>query len=314
MPATGRRWPSANSDSAKRSPCNPGTTGLETVGHYQRGSLTRFVLLVLTRQPQRRITAGGARIEVAVADYELCGHIMRQITRGLSRGLLRRHWELTKWARRCLQCRGCSGISIRRLPNPCGWAVWLPILGPVIGDGFAAVLAAAQEGSEAAFSRLWRDGNPALLRYLRVVAPDVAEDVAADTWLHVVRGLARFRGDEHAWRAWLFTTARRRAIDEGRRRSRRPVSPLGETRPDWLPASPDTADVAIEHLATRSALALVAGLPSLQAEVILLRVVAGLDTDTVARLTGRSPGAVRVAVHRGLRRLAQVVAEAGVTL
>jgi hypothetical protein len=66
----------------------------------------------------------------------------------------------------------------------------LQILGAVIGDGFAAVLAAAKEGSETAFSRLWRDGNPALLRYLRVIAPDAAEDIAADTWLQVVRGLA----------------------------------------------------------------------------------------------------------------------------
>ena len=46
----------------------------------------------------------------------------------------------------------------------------------------------------------------------------------------------------------------------------------------------------------------------------MLRVVAGLDTDTVALLVGRSPGAVRVAAHRGLRRLAAILAEAGVTL
>jgi RNA polymerase sigma-70 factor (ECF subfamily) len=46
----------------------------------------------------------------------------------------------------------------------------------------------------------------------------------------------------------------------------------------------------------------------------MLRVVAGLDTETVAQLVGRSPGAVRVAAHRGLRRLAGILAEAGVTL
>ena len=71
----------------------------------------------------------------------------------------------------------------------------------MIGEGFAEVLAAAQEGSEAAFSRLWRDGNPALLRYARVIAAEGAEDVAAETWLQVVRGLSDFRGDEKAWRA-----------------------------------------------------------------------------------------------------------------
>jgi RNA polymerase sigma-70 factor (ECF subfamily) len=46
----------------------------------------------------------------------------------------------------------------------------------------------------------------------------------------------------------------------------------------------------------------------------MLRVVAGLDTETVAQLVGRSPGAVRVAAHRGLRRLAGILAQAGVTL
>ena len=184
----------------------------------------------------------------------------------------------------------------------------------MIGEAFAEVLAAAQQGNEPAFSRLWRDGNPALLRYLRVIAPECAEDVAAETWLHVVRGLASFRGDEQAWRAWLFTTARRRVIDQARRRSRRPERALEEALPNQLPTSPDAADLAIQHIDTRSAMALVAQLPPHQAEVILLRVVAGLDTKTVARLVARTPGAVRVAAHRGLRRMAELLAEADVTL
>ena len=83
----------------------------------------------------------------------------------------------------------------------------MPVLGSVVGDEFAAVLTAAQSGSEAALTLLWRDANPALLRYLRVIAPDAAEDIAAETWLQVVRGLPGFRGDQSDWRAWLFTTA-----------------------------------------------------------------------------------------------------------
>lgn len=70
----------------------------------------------------------------------------------------------------------------------------VPILGAVFGEEFPAVLAAAQQGSEAAFTRLWLDANPALMRYLRVIAPDAAEDVAADTWVQVVRGLPFPRG------------------------------------------------------------------------------------------------------------------------
>jgi RNA polymerase sigma-70 factor (ECF subfamily) len=189
-----------------------------------------------------------------------------------------------------------------------------PILGSVVGDEFAAVLTAAQSGSEAALTLLWRDANPALLRYLRVIAPDAAEDIAAETWLQVVRGLSGFRGNESHWRAWLFTIARRRTIDETRRRSRRPTSPLDDLEPGQMPSAPDTADLALHNLATQRAIALVSALPPLQAEVIMLRVVAGLDTEAVAELLGRSPGAVRVAAHRGLRRLAGILANAGVTL
>lgn len=190
----------------------------------------------------------------------------------------------------------------------------VPILGRVFGEEFPAVLAAAQDGSEAAFTRLWLDANPALVRYLRVIAPEVAEDVAAETWVQVVRGLRRFRGDEAAWRAWLFTTARRRVIDASRRRSRRREEPLHDVPAEALPMTADAADEAIERLGTQSAIKLLARLPPLQAEVILLRVLAGLDTDSVARLLRRTPGAVRVAGHRGLRRLAEILNQAGVTL
>jgi RNA polymerase sigma-70 factor, ECF subfamily len=184
----------------------------------------------------------------------------------------------------------------------------------VIGEGFAAVLAAAQDGSEAAFSQLWRDTNPPLVRYLRVLAPAAAEDIAADTWVKALRGLSGFRGDEQAWRAWVFTISRRLVIDERRRATRKPAVPLSEVPLAALPSSADASDEALERISTRAAMAMVAELPSLQAEVILLRVVAGLDTESVAQLVGRSSGAVRVAAHRGLRRLAQIAAEAGVTL
>jgi RNA polymerase sigma-70 factor, ECF subfamily len=153
-----------------------------------------------------------------------------------------------------------------------------------------------------------------LLRYLRVIAPDAAEDIAAETWLQVVRGLPGFRGDQSNWRPWLFTTARRRAIDETRRRARRPTSPLDDLEPGADAERADAADLALHNLATQRAIALVSALPPLQAEVIMLRVVAGLDTEAVAELLGRSPGAVRVAAHRGLRRLAGILANAGVTL
>ena len=160
---------------------------------------------------------------------------------------------------------------------------------------------------------MWRDANPALLRYLRVLAPENADDIAAETWIHVVRGLPRFIGDESAWRAWLFTTARRRLIDQVRLRKRHPAEPLEDVSAAEMPSAPDAAQIALDNLATESALALLSQLPTPQAEVILLRVVAGLDTDAVAELLDKTPGNVRVMAHRGLKKLEDLLGRAGVT-
>jgi RNA polymerase sigma-70 factor, ECF subfamily len=183
----------------------------------------------------------------------------------------------------------------------------------VIGEDFPAVLAAAQDGSENAFAQLWRDGNQALLRYLRVAVPDCAEDVAAETWLQVVRGLPAFHGDEPAWRSWLFTIARRRTLDEHRRRGRHPEAPHAELPPGTEPAAADAAALALSNLAVAELVRAVRELPAQQAEIILLRILADLDNETVGRIVGRSPGAVRIAAHRGLRRLAQNLVARGVT-
>jgi len=60
-------------------------------------------------------------------------------------------------------------------------------------------------------------------------------------------------------------------------------------------------------------LAAIRRLPPLQAEVLMLRLVAGLPSDVVAELVGSTPGAVRVAAHRGLKRVSQELAAVGVT-
>jgi len=185
---------------------------------------------------------------------------------------------------------------------------------PVLGAAFGITLADAQAGDQDAFAALFRDIQPPLLRYLQVIAAGAADDIAGDTWLQVIAGLARFRGDERAFRAWVFTIARHRAIDIGRSLTRRKtlLVRLGETEGRQVTA--DTADVVLEQLSTRAVLAAIGSLPADQAEIIMLRVVAGLDAPSVAELVGKTPGAVRVAAHRGLRRLATQIDRTGVTV
>jgi RNA polymerase sigma-70 factor (ECF subfamily) len=158
-------------------------------------------------------------------------------------------------------------------------------------------LDAAQDGDPHGFAHLWRALQPALLRYLRVVIGDQADDAASETWLHVIRDLDRFHGDLGAFRGWLFRIARHRALD-----LRRHHHVVPGTAVDGV--APDTATVAIEGEGTDWALRLIAGLPTDQAEAVMLRIVAGLDVNTTAQILGKRPGAIRIATMRGLRRLA----------
>jgi RNA polymerase sigma-70 factor (ECF subfamily) len=62
-----------------------------------------------------------------------------------------------------------------------------------------------------------------------------------------------------------------------------------------------------ELMSTEAALALVGRLPRTEAAVVLLRHVAGFDVPTTARVLGKKDGTVRVAAHRGLARLAEML-------
>ncbi|GGX67448.1 RNA polymerase sigma factor [Streptomyces minutiscleroticus] len=173
-------------------------------------------------------------------------------------------------------------------------------------DGeLGAAVARAQQGDEHAFAVAYRLVQPGLLGYLRGLVGDDAEDVASEAWLEIARDLGRFRGDGAGFRGWTATIARHRAFDHLRRQRARPRPSVIEQDVLDLPGTHSTHDQALESLSTEAALRLVAELPPDQAEAVLLRIVVGLDGPSAARVLGKRPGAVRTAVHRGLKRLAR---------
>ena len=129
--------------------------------------------------------------------------------------------------------------------------------------------------------------------------------MASETWLQAVRDLHKFKkGGADDFRAWLFTIGRHRAVDAARSRTRfREKVLTGQVVPPPATAGNPVEDEVLYGLSTQHAVAMVAGLSRDQAEVVALRIIAGLDTDAVARILHKSPGAVRVALHRGLRTL-----------
>lgn len=180
----------------------------------------------------------------------------------------------------------------------------------MLGERFEDILSRARHGDGQAFAALWRDAHPMLLRYLKVTAGVLAEDVASHTWLRVIEALGSFTGDEPGFRRWLVTIARNHYLDELRRAGRRPerlVADMVTLVDETQRHSPDAGSLAVENLSTDAALRLIATLPREQAEMVMLRVVIGLEVADVAKVVGKKPGAVRVAVHRSLRRLADQI-------
>jgi RNA polymerase sigma-70 factor (ECF subfamily) len=200
-----------------------------------------------------------------------------------------------------------EGISVRLVSSQSA----ATLRNVALGEAFQPVLVAARMGAQWALAGLYREYNPGLLRYLQAQEPNDGEDLVSDTWLDAAAGLKRFRGDESAFRRWLFTIARRRLIDHRRRRAR---SAQALARSDTLGHRPEPDETEAAVLAadeTEAAVARIAALPREQGEVILLRVLAGLDVADVAEIVGKKPGAVRVLQHRALQRLAEQFARDG---
>ncbi|HEX9891059.1 MAG TPA: sigma-70 family RNA polymerase sigma factor [Actinomycetota bacterium] len=172
-----------------------------------------------------------------------------------------------------------------------------------LGASFPRTLAEARRRRPDALAALYRDLAPAVLGYLRGQGAAEPEDLTSDTFVGMVRGLTRFRGDEAAFRSWMFTIAHRRLTDERRRRGRRVIDLVPPDRfPEVVVSDPQGEVVGAAW--ARSALA---GLTPDQRTVVLLRVIADLPVAEVARITGRQEGAVKALHRRALASLARTI-------
>lgn len=168
-------------------------------------------------------------------------------------------------------------------------------------------LAAAREGNQNAFSTIYHDLHPRLLKQLRpLVGETDAHDVASEAWLHILGGIGTFHGGYSHFQAWAAVIARRRAIDHLRRKpAPTPIDPIAVPEHH---APDDTEHDAIARIATAAMFSLLRTLPPEQQKAILLRVIIGFDNINTAKVLGKRPGSIRTNIHRALRTLASRLA------
>ncbi len=165
-----------------------------------------------------------------------------------------------------------------------------------IGDVEAGAWSPTLEGS-------YHDLAGPVLGYFRSHRVDQAEDLLGEVFVSVARNLHRFRGNRDDFRRWVFAIAHRRRVDHVRSWRRHRHVTVAD-----LPHRPSTdrptgLDVDL--------VAALAELTPLQREVVVLRFVADLPIRDVARIVGRSTGAVKAVQVRALAQLAKRLGSAG---
>ncbi len=163
----------------------------------------------------------------------------------------------------------------------------------------------AQSGDEAAYRDCLQRIAVRLRAFLRrrmQSLPDEVEDLVQETLLalHTQRGTY---DPTLPVSAWVLAIARHKLVDLWRRRGRQDAlhDPLDDVDEALLAA------VADEGQAQRDLDRLLSTLPEAQRVAILLTKVEGLTVAEAAQRTGASESAIKVQVHRGLKRLASLV-------
>jgi RNA polymerase sigma-70 factor, ECF subfamily len=152
----------------------------------------------------------------------------------------------------------------------------------------------------------YRDVYGLCLRILR--DPDDAVEATQDAYLKAWRGLKGFRGDAQ-FSTWLYRVASNAAISKLRTRKRRRDREVGPEALEVLESPTGTeerASVLIDIQRLEKALQL---LPEHYRAAIVLRDVYGMSMDEVAERLGISETAAKVRVHRGRKKLKEMVYE-----
>lgn len=167
-----------------------------------------------------------------------------------------------------------------------------------------ALMDEVRAGGLDAFQALYERHHHAVFTFLLRSFGDrrTAEDLLQETFLRVFAHREAYHPTA-AFKTWLFTIARNLVVNQFRKRGGSP-EPDSDEALELLPepgASP-LQHAEAQELGERLQAAMVR-LPPSQREVLLLSRFAGLSREEVAQTTGASAVAVRVTLHRALRRL-----------
>jgi len=164
----------------------------------------------------------------------------------------------------------------------------------------------AKRYDQKAISELYKRHVQNIYRYIyyRVGDVNVAEDLTAEVFLKALEGLEGFTYRGIPFSAWLHRIAQARIMDHFRQQARRELLPLDERLVATEKSLQAVTEARLEHEELQSALA---QLTDDQQQVIILKFVEGLSNAEVARILGKSEGAIKSLQHRALNSLQRIM-------
>jgi RNA polymerase sigma factor (sigma-70 family) len=178
---------------------------------------------------------------------------------------------------------------------------------------FEPLLSAARQGAEWAWTAIYREYSPAVLRYLRGRGAREPEDLLGEVFLQVVRNLPSFSGREREFRTWVFMIARNRLVDEWRSGQRNLVDSVPQDVLVEVAGAAHGEDEAMRRLTDAQVLAILDCLTVDQRDVLFLRFFALLTIEEVATVIGKRPGAVKALQSRALATLRREISKKAVS-
>jgi RNA polymerase sigma-70 factor (ECF subfamily) len=165
--------------------------------------------------------------------------------------------------------------------------------------GDEALAAGLKKKDPEAWTRLYEEYFSRIYRYIavRVGNRTEAEDLAEDVFLKALEAGTSFRWRGAPISSWLFRIARNVIIDHRRTDRSRRLVPLDDV---VIAEEVSPHDVAEKRMDVKRVMTAVDSLSQAQREVIELRFAGELSTKEVARVLGKSEGAVRVLQHNAL--------------
>ena len=179
-------------------------------------------------------------------------------------------------------------------------------------DELEHLVGAARAGDRSAFDELVRRTHvDTYTLALRLTADEEdARDVVQESYLRAWRGLANFRGDAQ-FSTWMYRITANTAYSAVKRRRRHRTEPLDamleepiELHPDLQPEEAAESSALLDRLAV----ALDELAPKLRV-LVVLKDVYGLSHEEIAEELGISVAAAKVRLHRGRRKLRDLLYE-----